>query len=485
MSQKKEKLELCSTLQKDCNEMVQREVCYSFLCKKRKLHVESSKKEQEKPEYEYVCTICGMPQCECIISKTKLRCKLGCSKNPSFDFHFCHTHQPNKKQKEDIEKVSSNHMTPPKPNETKAVHLSRKIGSGTFGCVFRPPIKCFDNGTNSFTANYLNQKYFNNSNFVMKIRDTPQDEECAISDLVRKIDPHGDYFLPLTGDIATIDVNDSLLQQKVNFDLKNPGIRGYYSKYGGATLFRLCSSPTITKPSLVTIWSWFCYLLKGLQLLHSHGIYHFDMKADNIVISSHDKKPRIIDFGMAFDNIPKYKYNSCEYHPPFILAKSLEQDDKKLYKFVATLYKHFEYNMPRPEEIDALQKERMNAKKQITPSLSCPKLESNPLGYFLFICENEIDTFNNEILLKHREKLDLYQLMWSIWHLELFYDQGKTEEENQIREAIKYCFSKTMNPNVLLCWTLAELMEYVDQVNDELVLTKNQSVDNASCEKVD
>jgi hypothetical protein len=172
-----------------------------------------------------------------------------------------------------------------------------KIGSGTYGCVYHPPLECRDSPD-------LDKK---NKDAVMKVMD-PSDSslELKISDKVRSIDPYQKYFLPLTGESCKLSdikqLETTRCQSYIDSVHKN-AFRGYFIPYGGHTLDYYIIKPPF--PTIITIWRWVIHLVYGLHHLHRAGLVHLDIKATNIVL--HNQLPKLIDFGLARD-IRKFTY---------------------------------------------------------------------------------------------------------------------------------------------------------------------------------
>lgn len=165
----------------------------------------------------------------------------------------------------------------------------KKIGSGSYGCVYRPPLLCLNDS-------YLDEKYKNDVMKVMSVENAAVEEMIAAE--IRNLDPDQQYFLPLTGDACQVRDPQHLIETKCNIYKEGyltTDFEGYFIPYGGETL----EHPSSKQMSIHDLLELVVHLLNGLNLLHSAKIYHLDIKSQNVVINDHDKLPKLIDFGIA------------------------------------------------------------------------------------------------------------------------------------------------------------------------------------------
>jgi hypothetical protein len=192
--------------------------------------------------------------------------------------------------------------------------IPQLLGQGTYGCVYRPPLKCQD-------ESHYDEKYVND---VMKVaKEHEIDGELAVSAIVRALDPKGQYFLPLRDEFCPIDTTELV---KSGCKLKiSPRLKGYFSPYGGPTLEKYMEKSV---PEITTLWSWIIHLFEGLNLLHKNHVVHMDIKNANIVIDHNI--PKLIDFGISFHT---YQYDDISFtgyyrlHPLFYSSLGAEDLD--------------------------------------------------------------------------------------------------------------------------------------------------------------
>lgn len=205
---------------------------------------------------------------------------------------------------------------------------SNLIGVGTYGCIYRPPLKCK-------YLKRLNKKHEKDVMKVMDVRYFNNLLEEEISSLVREIDENQVYFIPLSEDKCIIDNNDKNLKDchLYETDNINSTFRGVFLDYGGLNLYNYLTHNSI---NVYTVWKWIVHLSEAIELLQRNGIVHLDIKLANIVIKNdgYIENPRIIDFGLSafaeeFDlqYVPSY----YQYYPLFFNVLSTKES-KILYQ---------------------------------------------------------------------------------------------------------------------------------------------------------
>lgn len=192
------------------------------------------------------------------------------------------------------------------PIQTKIPKTVKLINQGTFGCVFRPGIKC---GT----------KTVDSAKFITKVQ-VDADEvnrETAIGKIVTTIPRYNYRFAPIVEacpiDVSTIgsteiskcEVITKSMNKQSHPNFVSNRIK-YVGKYTlGDYLDRLITSGNSTSSKgvdnyfkeLVDIH---IYLLQSLQILVNNNIIHYDLKENNIMFDEVHSVPIIIDFGLSF-----------------------------------------------------------------------------------------------------------------------------------------------------------------------------------------
>lgn len=98
-------------------------------------------------------------------------------------------------------------------------------------------------------------------------------------------------------------------------------------------------------PRLVRV---FMKIAAGLAHMHRRGIYHADLKPNNILIAEGTYEPKVIDFGLAWlKDEPKDRVQGTpEYMAPETARKKTIDEKSDLFNFGATLYRAATFKLP-------------------------------------------------------------------------------------------------------------------------------------------
>jgi len=179
------------------------------------------------------------------------------------------------------------------------INNSEEIGSGGFGIVSRPPAKCDSFLNKNFNQNAWRAAYYGNPNYISKLTEYSSaqrelDTALAIKDVIPNYE---DYFC-LVEFICNAPVSKSI--KRGGDDYNTYAI----SPYCGITLEDYIRSD-ITAPinifELCYLVPSLQYMIRGLQIMHIHHIYHKDIHEGNILYDSDSGLMRLIDFGLSDD----------------------------------------------------------------------------------------------------------------------------------------------------------------------------------------
>jgi serine/threonine protein kinase len=175
------------------------------------------------------------------------------------------------------------------------------VGQGSYGCGFIPAIQCAEDAErpeNTFTK-------------LMTIKDAKI--ELSMAKHIERIDPSQKYSV-YARILCEPNVN-ALMSESTIFKCNilrklNPRSEGNMKYLLSSGEFALLQTPNggeelqslrLSKNKFIDLLVSLQNLFKGLYKFHKEGIYHLDIKGDNILVSEKDGKflPRFIDFGLS------------------------------------------------------------------------------------------------------------------------------------------------------------------------------------------
>jgi len=202
---------------------------------------------------------------------------------------------------------------------------SGSIGSGGYGCVFLPALKC-DNDDDNTSANIDNMTQ--HTKYVTKLL-TNKHAETEFA-LIRKFDKrlrtipnYANYFLvanvakcrpdPLTKrDLRAYDkqckplIKKNITRKNINRSLHK--VTAILIPYGGDTIDDFHLAHANDYPAMEGILSSLQDLLiRGILPMNGLGLFHGDVKSSNIMF--YHGKSKLIDWGLAFDVTKNRKNN--------------------------------------------------------------------------------------------------------------------------------------------------------------------------------
>tara|TARA_Y200000002_G_scaffold373611_1_gene373020 strand:+ start:286 stop:1437 length:1152 start_codon:yes stop_codon:yes gene_type:complete len=248
-----------------------------------------------------------------------------------------------------------NHKNKTKKRNNKLGKKTRKggkvIGSGGFGCVFRPALKCSkkrNRGANMvsklMTKRHAKKEYSTIKKIKKKLSVIPQYSNHFLINNVSSCSP-----APLTeSDLSNFDEKckvmkkyDDITKQNVNENLKK--LKSLNLPDGGVSLSTYYGNMK-TESDFDYINKQLIELLKnGILPMNELGVYHGDVKEGNILFNLHTHRIGLIDWGLSFSTnsknakIPKLLKNKpLQYNLPFSIILFNSTFDKLYKEFLKT-----------------------------------------------------------------------------------------------------------------------------------------------------
>lgn len=211
------------------------------------------------------------------------------------------------------------------------------LGSGGFGCVISPPLKC---------KNHFNKTpYSIDKKYISKLVEYDRDDEEMMNEIqigskLFKLDPHQKYFSPIINGChfykqSSNDINYEYYKPFNNNDDYNDNNNDYkiekcniydseeylnlISKNAGMNIKDALNSKKSViidffRVNYVSIFKHLCY---GLYLLHKNNILHRDIKSLNTMINYKMEREKanitIIDFGLSEELKKAYSLRDLYY----------------------------------------------------------------------------------------------------------------------------------------------------------------------------
>jgi serine/threonine protein kinase len=235
------------------------------------------------------------------------------------------------------------------------------LGSGGFGCIFRPALKCKSRTASKNVGDQITKLMKRKYAIKEKL------EVLKFNKLLKNIPNYSNYFLidgfsvcepsPLTAeDLENFDEKCSALK-KINLDKENINRRESLQEllalnmpYGGVDVSKFIDEHWHNAKKMEELNNSMIQLLEsGIVPMNAAGVYHCDLKSSNILAREEDGvlRSRLIDWGLSTayqpgQTIPKVLTNRpFQYNVPFsnILFTSL----------FTKMYKSFLAKHPNPD----------------------------------------------------------------------------------------------------------------------------------------
>jgi serine/threonine protein kinase len=172
--------------------------------------------------------------------------------------------------------------------------MSKFLGSGTYGYVYKPPpFLCETSGNLIPSKKYIGKMAIQSNDLNLKIVQGLQQKR-------KKMDPQGKYSVPYVGYCKKTAHNrkqwDSILQtNKITF---KPNIEFIY-EYGGKSWNNIKFKPT--RECVRLLFLSFRNIVYGLRAMKDLELAHMDIKTANIVYDIDTNTSKLIDYDFLTD----------------------------------------------------------------------------------------------------------------------------------------------------------------------------------------
>jgi hypothetical protein len=168
-------------------------------------------------------------------------------------------------------------------------HGGRFVGSGTYGCGFRPALRC------------EGEDHRRRGKFAKLVHRSTAADEMVLRTILMPHDPERQYFLypEAVCEPAPFEASDEAGKCHLKFSDDDPS-RIIIMGKGGKNLQDLTLHPRDYIPFFESLRNVF----RGLAILNANGLAHMDAKPPNIVTRRHADgsfHTRLIDFGLMID----------------------------------------------------------------------------------------------------------------------------------------------------------------------------------------
>lgn len=361
------------------------------------------------------------------------------------------------------------------------------IGHGTYGCIYRPPIKC--SKKNKIKINYTNKI---SKLLTSKNAQKEYDEYSRVSN----VDKTNEYHLgkPVLCDADPEDLKAKTAAhecKKYETNKNDEVFRLLISDYGGITLTVLCD--TLTEHSSQLFFTNAAKLLRGLELFSKNGIVHRDIKPGNILYQSSGKLV-FIDFGLTDDIddfVKKIKSGekSIKFHWSYpleyglaseeIFNKIKKSSDRELDKMISEITKML-LNEEYDDDVSSMQEQFEKTFEFMENKLSPMNITKKET--FIFETVYSIKHFegNYDTFLKHMVKsMDTYAMGFTLnFVLNAAYDKGFVSEEfyKDAHELFGRMFAFDINERLS---DVSEIRKHYENIVDKYkTMSKNRTMRN-------
>jgi serine/threonine protein kinase len=331
------------------------------------------------------------------------------------------------------------------------------IGHGTYGCIYRPPIKCASSKQKKGATKNKTRRISYTNKIAKLLTQKNAQTEYDEYNIISKIDPKNKYHLgkPILCEADAADLKkqtDEHPCQKYEDEKNDEEFSLLIMEYGG---IELKDYLTMSTEMTNTFWKKARNLFEGAQLFAKHGLTHRDIKPSNVLLNPKTNKLIYIDFGLSRnvdeltqDIVSGKKKTSFHWSYPFeygLVSRAnqiITMSDAKTDEFYAFVLNEVAINA-KTESYGNFKTMLTFMENRLSP-LNEAKIES-----MVYDSIDSIRQFNNEkeCIETMVKTIDMFSLGLTMNEaLNAFYDNGKITEEFYID--MHELFSKMMSFNM-------------------------------------
>lgn len=211
------------------------------------------------------------------------------------------------------------------------------LASGSYGCLYKPHLKCTKLDTISKIPGSTVGKIFG--------EEEDYRAEKKLSAWIQKIDPKHEFTLPYLGHcMAEVKSKDALACEHIDLVNNVDYYQQIIHKYGGKDLLRIMKVKKGSDAMFKQYINILLPIIRGVQKINQLKYAHLDIKPDNILFDG--KKMYLIDFGLLKSHKSIYVKNNnyiLSHNYPFYPPEFKAYVNTSLKEFVTSFYANFYY----------------------------------------------------------------------------------------------------------------------------------------------
>jgi hypothetical protein len=343
------------------------------------------------------------------------------------------------------------------------------IGSGSYGCVFNPPLKCKKNTKKNKSINKVNtRKLISKLSLKYEALDEYEYNNVILNKLKKdklfnKKKKHflfiKDWCLPeklkLKDELALVNQCDNMVGKSYK-ENKLKDLALLTMKYGGIDLdkYMIINILNDKKKFINRLVKLEIDLINnGIDLLHSKNIYHTDIKSLNILVDKSESYLYLIDWGLTTLDLPSVNdsiYKGIHFNRPYesllfnINDNEFIKNPGVVIDTILNSYRDKIDNSSIKKDVQILFNNKLNKEGSI----------SIIREYLLLILNDVLDgnRFNRKKLIEHYYvKQDYWGLITTLMDIYKYFELRDSEYEKNFRDIFDYItMNLRINKNVLI-----------------------------------